>query len=50
MFHANRLSFRIGGNIAVLRPRVGVGIAFLHPSDRILRQIRELVAELKARG
>jgi PilZ domain len=45
-FDANRLCFRVAGNIISLRPRVGVGIAFLHLTDRMLRQIGELIDEL----
>jgi PilZ domain len=45
-FVANQLCFRVAGNIISLRPRVGVGIAFLHPHERVLKQIGELIDEL----
>lgn len=45
LFKANRFCFRVAGNVTALR-RTGMGIAFLHPSDRVQKQICELVKEL----
>ncbi len=45
LFKANRFCFRVAGNITALR-RAGMGIAFLHPSERVQKQICELVQEL----
>ena len=49
-FVANQLCFRVAGNIISLRPRVGVGVAFLHPHARVLKQIGELIDELAGLG
>jgi hypothetical protein len=46
-FETQRLHFRVAGNISVLRPRIGVGIAFLKLSQRATRQIAQLVKELE---
>ena len=46
-FETQKLHFRVAGNIRVLRPRVGVGIAFLKLSQRATRQITQLVKELE---
>jgi hypothetical protein len=45
-FVTNRLQFRVLGNIAALRRKCGVGIAFLNVSPRRALQIAELVKEL----
>jgi hypothetical protein len=45
-FETRKLHFRVAGNITVLRPRIGVGIAFLKLSHRAGRQIAQLVKEL----
>jgi len=45
-FVTNQLQFRILGNIAVLRPKRGAGIAFLNVSPRRALQIAMLVTEL----
>ena len=48
-FETERLHFRVAGNVTVLRKGNGVGVAFLNPSPRLARQIRELVKELAER-
>jgi len=48
-FQTERLHFRVAGNVTVLRKGNGVGVAFLSPSARLARQIRELVKELAER-
>ncbi|WP_164981271.1 PilZ domain-containing protein [Silvibacterium dinghuense] len=47
-FETRKICIRVAGNILVLRPRTGVGIAFLPMSPRIAWQIEMLVEELKA--
>jgi PilZ domain len=49
-FATNRLQFRVQGNVAALRRRRGVGIAFLHVSPRRAEQIAMLVAELSEKN
>lgn len=46
-FSARQMQFRVAGNIAVLHPRKGAGIAFQRMIPRRTRQIAELVSELK---
>jgi hypothetical protein len=46
-FVAHRMQFRVGGNIAVLHPKRGAGIAFQNLSLRSARQISDLIQELK---
>jgi len=45
-FVTNQLQFRVQGNVAVLRPKRGAGIAFVNVSPRRAMQIATLVQEL----
>jgi hypothetical protein len=49
-FVTNQLQFRVLGNIAALRRKRGVGIAFLNISPRRVLQIATLVGELADRN
>ena len=49
-FVANQLQFRVLGNIAALRRKRGVGIAFLNVSPRRALQIATLIGELAERN
>ena len=49
-FVTNQLQFRVLGNIAALRRKRGVGIAFLNISPRRALQIATLVGELAERN
>jgi hypothetical protein len=45
-FESKQLQLRVAGSVAILNPRRGVGIAFLHLSVRIARQLQELIRQL----
>lgn len=49
-FVTNQLQFRVLGNIAAVRRKRGVGIAFLNVSPRRALQIATLVGELAERN
>jgi hypothetical protein len=49
-FATNQLQFRVQGNVAALRRKRGVGIAFLHVSPRRAEQINMLVEELSEKA
>lgn len=48
-FAVRQVQFRISGQIAILYPKRGAGIAFDSLNPRRAREIAELIAELKAR-
>jgi hypothetical protein len=45
-FESKQLQFRVAGSIAILHPRSGVGILFMHVSFRVATQLQSLIAEL----